>query len=88
MSTHWGEGAYDFVRVNKAYFDRAKKSGRSVLVRTPNGETTFMPKSMKKQKVVKEVFKYKDNPMPMYELMIFHGEKKPNEYYVFSGAFI
>lgn len=88
MSTHWTEGAYDFVRVRKDYFDRAKKSGRAVLVRTPNGEKPFMPKGMKGFKVVKEVFLYKDNPMLMYELMIPHTEKKPNDYYAFRGSFI
>jgi len=75
---------YDFCRVNKQYFDKAKNDGKWVLVRTPNGEQKFMPKAMKKFKVVKEVFLYPDNPMKMYELIIPKCEKKPNEYYQFA----
>lgn len=79
---------YDFCRVNKDYFDRAKRMGRAVLVRTPNGERIFFPKSMKEFKIVKEVFLFPDRPMEMYELTIPHGEKKPDDYYIFKGSFI
>ena len=75
---------YEFCRVRKDYFDKAKQTGRYVLVRTPNGEKTFMPKGMKKFKVVKEVFLFPDRPMSMYELIIPKCEKKPTEYYQFT----
>jgi hypothetical protein len=75
---------YDFCRVRKDYFDRAKKSGRFVLVRTPNGERVFSPKAMKEFKVVKEAFLFPDRPMSMYELAIPHGVKKNEDYYKFG----
>jgi hypothetical protein len=76
---------YDFCRVRKDYLDKAKKLGKYLLVRTPNGERVIMPKdkSIKKWKVVKEVFLFKDSPMEMYELCVPKCEKKPNEYYSF-----
>lgn len=74
---------YDFCRVRKDYFDKAKKTGRYVLVRTPNGERVIMPKHMREFKIVKEVFLFPDNPMPMYEIVVPHTQKKPNEYYQF-----
>jgi len=77
-------GEYDFCRVDKRNFDKAKKNGRFVLVRTPNGERVFMPKKMQEFKTVKEVFLFPSNPMIMYELVIPHCEKKPDEYYSFA----
>lgn len=77
------EHGYDFVRVRKRYFDEAKKSERLVLVRTPKGERVFSPNGMKKFKVVKEVFLPPDKPMKMYELVIPHCKKKPDEAYAF-----
>jgi hypothetical protein len=77
---------YDFCRVNKAYFDKAKKTSRYVLVRTPNGERVFMPKAMKKYKVVKECFLFKNSPMLMYQLIIPHCEKKENDYYRYTDV--
>ena len=79
---------YDFCRVNKQYFDKARKSARAVLVRTPYGERIFMPKHMKDFKTVKEAFLFPDNPMTMYELTIPHNEKKPNEYYAFAPRYL
>jgi len=76
---------YDFCRVRKDYFDKAKSSGRYVLVRTPNGEKTYYPKAMKKYKVVKEVFLFPDRPMKMYELIIPHSIKQPNDYYFYAS---
>jgi hypothetical protein len=76
---------YDFVRVRKDYFDLAKKKSLYVLVRTPNGERIFMPKGMRKFKVVKEVFLFKDRPMKMYELIIPHSVKKDNDYYIYTN---
>jgi len=73
---------YDFCRVRKDYFDKAKKTGRYLLVRTPNGERVIMPKGWK-GKVVKEVFLYPDRPMELYEIMVQKCEKKPDEYYQF-----
>ena len=78
-------GTYDFCRVRKDYFDKAKKSARAVLVRTPHGERIFFPKHMKDFKTVKEVFLFKDSPMVMYELTIPHAPKKPDDYYAFNG---
>lgn len=77
---------YDIVRVDVRQFERARKNGRFVLVRTPNGERVFMPKH-KGLKLVKEVFLFPDNPMCLYEIVIPHCEKKDNEYYQFHGAF-
>jgi len=76
---------YDFVRVRKDYFDKAKKMGLYVLVRTPNGEKTFMPKACRKYKVVEEVFLFKDRPMKMYELIIPHSVRKDNDYYIYTN---
>ena len=76
---------YDFVRVRKDYFDKAKKKSLYVLVRTPNGERIFMPKGLRKFKVVKEVFLFKDRPMKMYELCIPHSVKKDNDYYIYTN---
>jgi len=76
---------YDFCRVNKTYFDKAKKSSRYVLVRTPNGERVFMPKACKKYKVVKEVFLFESRPMEMFELCIPHCKKQPDDYYVYTN---
>ncbi len=76
---------YDFCRVRKPYFDKARKTSRYVLVRTPNGEKAFMPKSCKRFKVVKEVFLFKDRPMKMYELIIPHSTKKEDDYYLYSN---
>lgn len=77
---------YDFCRVRKDYFDKARKSMRYVLVRTPNGERVFFPKAMKKQKVVEEVFLFKDRPMKLFELIIPHCIKKPDEYYIYTSV--
>lgn len=80
-----GKYDYDFCRVRKTYFDRAKKSGRYVLVRTPNGERQILPKLfMKKAKAIPEVMLYPDNPMMMYEVMVPHCEKKDEDYYAFK----
>ena len=38
---------HGFCRVRKDYFDIARKRGKAVLVRTPNGERVLFPKSMK-----------------------------------------
>lgn len=82
MGSH---GYYDFCRVRKDYFDSAKKNGRYVLVRTPHGEKVFMPKAMKKTKIVKETFLFPEKPMKMYECVIPKGQKKPKEYYQFAS---
>lgn len=76
---------YDFVRVRVDYFLKARKMGLYVLVRTPNGEKTFMPKALKKYKVVKECFLYKDRPMSLYELCIPHSVRKDNDYYIYTN---
>ena len=76
---------YDFCRVRKDYFDIAKKRGNFVLVRTPNGEKVFMPKSMKDYKIVKETFLFPDNPMSMYELVIPHCTKRDEDAYRFGS---
>ena len=76
---------YDFVRVLKDYFDIAKQRNYSVLVKTPNGEKAYDPKLTKKFKIVKEVFLIPDRPMKMYELIIPHTEKKPDDYYVYCS---
>lgn len=78
-------GEYDVVRVDKWQFDNARKNGRFVLVRTPNGERVFIPKHLKGFKVVKEIFLFPDRPMEMYELVIPHITKMPNEYYQFAS---
>ena len=75
---------YSRVRVNKKYFDKARTSSMYVLIRTERGEHIFLPKAMKKTKVVKEVFLYPDRPMEMYDLDIPHCDKKDEEYYVYA----
>ena len=77
-------GDYDFCRVRKDYFDIARKRGKAVLVRTPNGERVLFPKSMKGFTVVKEAFLFPDRPMSLYEITVPHGEKKPDEAYQFA----
>jgi len=81
-------GDYDVVRVDKRQFDHARKNGRFVLVRTPNGERVFMPKHMKDFKIEREVFLFSDNPMLMYSLVIPHCEKMPDEYYSFAPRYL
>jgi len=79
------EGKYvSRVRVNKEYADKARISMRYLVVRCPKGELILYPKTMKKVKVVKEVFLRLDEPMSMYELDIPHCEKRPNEFYEVS----
>ena len=72
---------YSRVRVNKKYSDDARITFRYLLVRCPKGELVFLPKALKKMKIVKEAFLYPDNPMKMYELDIPHCKKKLDEYY-------
>ncbi len=75
---------YEFCRVWKDYFDKARKQGKYVLVRSPKGERVFMPKSMKHTKTVKETFLFPDRPMVLYECIIPTVQKKPDEYYQFA----
>lgn len=76
---------YDYVRVRKDYFVRAKRINKKVLVRTPNGEVVLDPTVfMKKSKVHKEVMLYPDNPMLMYNVMVDHCAKKPDDAYIFQ----
>jgi len=75
---------YDFCRVRKDYFDKAKKSSRFLLVRTPNGERIIFPKAWK-EKPVEEVFLFPNNPMKMYEIVVPKCQKKPDDYYIWSG---
>lgn len=72
---------YDFVRVRKDYFDKAKKSKRYIVIQTPRGERIMLPKEIKGTKVYKEVFLFPDNPMSMYEVTVPHSDKKPREYF-------
>lgn len=75
----------DTVRISKKYVDQAIHNFIPLVVRTPNGERVFYPKSIKKDgKKVKETFLYPDNPMVMYELEIPHSPKREEEYYQFS----
>lgn len=74
---------YDFVRVRKDYFDRAEKMGYNVLIRTPNGERVMSPDQVKNYNVEKEIFLYPNNPMHLYNVVVPHKEKKPNDYYIF-----
>lgn len=78
------QDTYDFCRVRKDYFDKAKTIHRNVVVRTPNGERVFDPSKMKEFKIVKEVFLFPDRPMELYELVITKVEKKPDEFYEFT----
>lgn len=72
MYTHEGQ---DCVRINEKYIKEAIHNFQYLVIRTPNGEKTMMPKEVKKAgKKVKEVFLYKDDPMIMFELLIPHGE--------------
>jgi hypothetical protein len=67
------EGA-DCVRVNEKYMKQATENSQYLVIRTPNGEKQMLPKGVRKVgKKVKEVFRYPDNPMIMYELLIPHG---------------
>ncbi len=72
------------IRVNKEYADKARLSSRYLVIRTPKGELIMYPKILKSMKTVKEVFKYPDNPMKMYELDIPHCQKRPDEYFEVS----
>ena len=69
------------VAINKDYIDKARHYSKYLVIRTPTGEQTFLPKNMKKMKTFKKVFLYKDNPMTMVELDIPHCDKRPNEFY-------
>lgn len=75
---------YDFVRVRKEYFVKAKKLKRFVLVRSPHGERVFDPSKMKEFKIVKQVFLIPSQPMELYELTIPRVDKCPLEYYEFQ----
>ena len=75
---------YSRVRVNKMYFDKAREHSKYVLVRTPTGEATFLPKAMKKHKIVKEVFKRPNEPMEMYDLDIPHCQKRLDDFYEYA----
>ena len=83
IHTPMSSSTYDFMRVRKSYFDTAKKRNGLVLVRTPYGERVLQPDKMKHQKIVKEVFLFKDKPMDMYEIIVPHCEKKDDDFYVF-----
>ena len=72
------------VMINKDYVDKARISSRYLVVRTPKGELLCFPKTMKKMKVIKKVFKRVDDPMKMYELDIPHCEKRLEEFYEVS----
>jgi len=75
----------DCVRVNEKYIKQASQNCQYLVIRTPNGEKQLMPKMLRKVgKKVKEVFKYENNPMVMYELLIPHSEVKDMDYYRWS----
>jgi len=72
----------DCVRVNEKYIKQASQNMQYILIRTPNGEKQIMPKLLKKVgKKVKEVFKYENLPMVMYELLVPHNVKKDEDFY-------
>ena len=82
LYTHEGK---DTVRVWEKYVLEALMTFRSLTVRTPNGEQVFFPKAVKKMgKKVKEVFLRPDEPMPMFELEIPHGEISDNDRWQWS----
>lgn len=72
------------VMINKEYIDKASYSSRYLVVRVPKGEIIFFPKTMKKMKIIKKVFKRPDDPMKMVELDIPHCEKRPREFFEVS----
>ena len=76
---------YSRVRVDEKYVKEATLMSKILVVRTIRGEQGYFPKTLKKVgKKVKEVFKYKDNPMTMYELDIQNSMKKEDDFWAFS----
>ena len=69
--SNWGT-----VRLDEKWVKFAIHNFVSIVITTPEGEKTFFPKQiMKEGKKVKEEFKIKGVPMPMYEIAIPDGEK-------------
>ena len=78
-------GDYSRVRVDEKYVKEATLTSKVLVVRTVRGEQGYFPKTLKKVgKKVKEVFRYEDNPMTMYELDIPNSMKREDDYYAFS----
>lgn len=72
----------DCVRIAEKYVKEASQNCQYLVVRTPKGEKLFMPKELRKVgKKVKEVFKYADCPMVMFEVNIPHCDKPDMDKY-------
>lgn len=72
------------IRIDKKWVIKAKESGRYLVIRVPKGEKIIRPETLRKKKVFKEVFKFADNPMKMYEIDVPHSDKRPKEFYEVS----
>lgn len=74
---------YGIVRLDKKWVDFAIHNFVNIVIRLPKGEKCFFPKQVKKEgKKVKEVFKFADNPMVMFEIAIPNGEKQDIERWI------
>jgi hypothetical protein len=76
---------YGIVRLDEKWVKFAIHNFVNVLIRLPEGEKCFFPKQIKKEgKKVKEVFKFADNPMTMYELAINDGPKEDPDKWIYG----
>jgi hypothetical protein len=74
-------GEYDYVGVNKEYFDEAKRMSRFLVVWSPNGEVIIMPKEFKPTKKFKKVYLYEGNPMIEWGVKVPHSIKHDLEWF-------
>lgn len=82
--SEFSEAGYDYVGVNKQYFEEARRNSRFLVIWSPNGETILMPKEFKPTKKFKKVYKYKDNPMIEWGVKVPHKEKHSLEFFEVS----
>ena len=74
------------VAINKEYFEKAIRHRKYLVVRTPTGETTIMPKEyIKNNKTFYKVYLFPDKPMKMYSVKVPHKEHRPREFYEVIG---
>ena len=75
------EANYDYVGVNKEYFEEAKRYSRFLVVWSPNGEIILMPKGFKPTKKFKKTYLYENNPMTEWGVKVPHGIKHDLEWF-------
>lgn len=74
------------VAINQKYFEDAIRRRKYLVVRTPTGEVTIMPKQyIKNNKTFNKVYLFPDKPMKMYQVKVPHKEHRPHEFYEVMG---